>query len=299
MLDRARKAGETIPGFSHEDIRNSYSALVQTIVHEFRRKLAGIDFTSSPFPVFIDELIKKRHGGGTDDDQKADPFSVISLNWDTIPDYLLNTRGSVGGRKVVLDYGCYDYDLDNRSNHIPSIRRKGQGLFNIKLLKLHGSLNWVVCSCCGRLFSHNDDAQPPVAPLTPPPTCRFCGGVELENVVITPTLMKDLAQNQLRNIWHNAFLDLQDCGRIVFVGYSFPMADFEFRYILLKSILGKQFLKIRVVLFPPDPCDGETLWRREEVQQRYSQFFGSNRDIDFKFLDSAQFMRDPNLLWDW
>jgi hypothetical protein len=299
MLDRARKTGETIRGFSHQDIQDSYKSLVQTIVQEFRRPLTDMDFTSSPFPAFVDELIKKRHGNGSNDDQESDEFSIVSLNWDTILDHLLNTRGTTGDRKVVLDYGCYDYDLNNQPDHIPSIRRKGEGLFNIKLLKLHGSLNWVVCSCCGRLFSDNDDAQPPVAPLTPTPTCRFCSDVELENVVITPTLMKELAQNQLRNIWHNAFLVLQDCDRIVFVGYSFPMADFEFRYILLKSILGKQSLKIRVVLFPSDPCDGQALWRRDEVQQRYSQFFGSNRDIKFKFLDSAQFMCDPDLLWNW
>jgi hypothetical protein len=297
MLDRARKAGETIKGFSHEEIRKSYAALVRTIVHEFQRKLNGFDFSGSPFVDFADELIAKRYADGSLIAQDADPFSLISLNWDTIPDYLINTRGCTSGRRVVLDYGCYDYDLEDSPGHLPSIRRKGQGLFNVKLLKLHGSLNWVVCSCCARLFSCNTGGSPPIASLAG--QCRYCGAVDLENVIITPTLMKDLAQNQVRNVWHNAYLDLQDCSRLVFVGYSFPMADFEFRYMLLKATLGNQFLKVRVVLFPPDPCTGEVLWRRNEVQNRYQQFFGANRDIEFKFMDSADFMRDPRLIWDW
>ena len=295
MLDRARVSGETISGFTHEDIWQSYKALIQTIIHEFNRKLSG--FTVGPYASFFQELILKRVASGTPQDQEADPFTIVTLNWDTIPDYLLNTLGT--NYKAVLDYGCYDYDLNSASDHIPSIRRKGAGLFNIKLLKLHGSLNWLLCSCCGRLFSVNQSGTtPPIAPLQS--KCSFChGDVELENVIITPTLIKNLAQHQIKHIWHNAFLDLQDSSRIVFVGYSFPMADFEFRYTLLKAITGNSLLKIRVILYPPDPCTGEKLWARNEIEERYSRFFGNLRDVDFKYMDSSDFMLDPQLIWDW
>jgi hypothetical protein len=295
MLDRARTRGETIQGFTHEEIWQSYRALIKTIVHEFRRKLLGFNAVGS-YQSFFEQLILKREANGTLDDQKADPFSVITLNWDTIPDHLLNTLSV--SKKVVLDYGCYDYDLNDTTGHIPSIRRKGTGLFNVKLLKLHGSLNWLACSCCSRLFSLNESGgNPPVAPLNA--KCRFCQGAELENVIVTPTLLKDLAQNQIKNIWHNAFLDLQACERIVFVGYSLPMADFEFRYTLLKAIIGNSLVKVRVVLFPPDPCAGEKLWARNEIKDRYSRFFGLARDLDFKYMDSSDFMLDPDLIWNW
>jgi hypothetical protein len=53
------------------------------------------------------------------------------------------------------------------------------------------------------------------------------------------------------------------------------------------------------VLFPSDPCRGKKLWAREEIKNRYSAFFGTNRDIDFKCMDSTDFMLDPKLIWNW
>ena len=41
---------------------------------------------------------------------------------------------------------------------------------------------------------------------------------------------------QIKNIWHNAYLDIAEAKKIIFIGYSFPMADFELRYLLKKAI---------------------------------------------------------------
>ena len=51
--------------------------------------------------------------------------------------------------------------------------------------------------------------------------------------------------------------------------------------------------------YPPDPCADKARWARDEIKSRYEAFFGSNRDIDFKCIDSTDFMLDPNLIWNW
>lgn len=130
--------------------------------------------------------------------------------------------------------------------------------------------------------------------------CRVCQDVDLENLILTPSLVKDISQTHLKMVWHNALMDLQEARRIVFVGYSFPLADFEFRCILLKAITGHEDIVVRVVLYPPDDLcrtDQDKL-KRDEVKERYANFFGQ-RDVDFKFMDAKDFMAEPSLAWEW
>jgi hypothetical protein len=271
--------------------------MIKAITQEFNNRLRGFDESKNKYSQFYEELIRRRVGVGDAKARKEDPFTIITLNWDTIPDFLIQKIGK--SYKAAVDYACYDYDLEGAKRHVPSLRLKSKGSFNIKLLKLHGSLNWLICTCCGRLFSTTKNwTWPPVAFLHDQ-KCRFCKTVDLENLIITPTLVKEISHTQLKNIWHNALIDLQEAGRIVFVGYSFPLADFEFRYVLLKAITGNPSVSIRAVLYPPDnSCNDEKRWERNLTEERYSNFFGY-RDIDFKYLDANDFMADTSLIWNW
>lgn len=104
MLDRARRSGDTIRGLNHMQIRDSYDALVHAIADEFNRKL--MDFDAAPYAPFFSELVSRRRGTGTPGDQGAEPFAVLTLNWDTIPDFMI--AASPHDSDVVVDYGCYD-----------------------------------------------------------------------------------------------------------------------------------------------------------------------------------------------
>ena len=228
----------------------------------------------------------------------SDPFAIVTLNWDTIPDFMIHQCGATNN--VVVDYACYNEALEGDADHVPSILRKSSGKLNVKLLKLHGSLNWLTCTCCGRLFSAAQKGDRPFASFPEFQKCRFCVDVKLENLIVTPTLVKDVGQTHLKMVWHNALIDLQESERIVFLGYSLPLADFEFRYVLLKAITGRDDIQVRVVLYPPD--DGrqtpERLWQRKAEEERYTNFFG-NRDIDFRYMDAVEFMAAPDSIWNW
>ena len=120
--------------------------------------------------------------------------------------------------------------------------------------------------------------------------------------------MKDLNNTHLRMTWHNALMDLQQAKRIIFIGYSFPLADFEFRYTLTKAIAGSNIprknKKIRAILYPPDKRikrktdDKRLKWERDAQEKRYSDFF-SQLNFDIKYMDALEFMQDPDLIWDW
>ena len=67
--------------------------------------------------------------------------------------------------------------------------------------------------------------------------------------------MKSLDNINIKNIWHNAYIDLSEADHIVFIGYSFPDADFEMRCLLKKAV--KSNVKVSVVLSSSD--DPETM----------------------------------------
>jgi len=295
VLDRAIRGREAIRGFAREQIESARAELVRGILALFAERLAAFD--ERPYRAFFEEVVARRLGDGSPAAQSADPFSIISLNWDTIPDWLVDRYGTQRG--VAVDYACYDDAAPGSPHHVPSLMLKAKGCFNVKLLKLHGSVNWLLCPSCSRLYSiRGGDEGPPRLDAEERVECAHCEGVETEALIVTPTLLKDLRPVHLASVWHQAMVDLQEARRIVFVGYSFPTSDFELRYVLLKALTGRQRPAVRVVLYPPDEkCDPRRKVLRELKEERYRSFFG--RDVEFAFVDAETFLERADLAWEW
>ena len=51
-----------------------------------------------------------------------------------------------------------------------------------------------------------------------------------------PTFLKDLSNFQVKLIWQNAGVEIMEARRLVFVGYSLPQADFEFRQLISRMV---------------------------------------------------------------
>jgi NAD-dependent SIR2 family protein deacetylase len=236
-------------------------------------------------------------------DQDKDPFSIITLNWDTLLDNHLYdackkyTLDNDNLPKAFPDYCCYNYDTNGE---LPSTLLKVSGKYNIKLMKLHGSINWLLCTNCGRLltdYRYNISLQG-MGKAHSLVHCKQCEknnkNYGLKNVIITPTFLKDLNNLQLKNIWHNAYLDLSEASEVIFLGYSFPDADFELRYILKKAL--KSNVKIKVILHPSDDpknlnkklnclnkSDKKCILNKLVYPEiRYKNFF-KNHDISFNY----------------
>ena len=89
--------------------------------------------------------------------------------------------------------------------------------------------------------------------------CPVCGqektphGASMQPELITPTMMKSLSNQLYTNLWSSAAQELRDATHIIFVGYSLPIADFEFRYMLQKNVTSSA--KIDVILTPSSNPD--------------------------------------------
>jgi NAD-dependent SIR2 family protein deacetylase len=117
---------------------------------------------------------------------------------------------------------------------------------------MHGSLAWLECPKCSRIFT--DFSREIAADEYSELQCPCCKNINLiagedpilRSLIITPTFLKSLDNINIKNIWHNAFIDISEADFLVFIGYSFPDADFEMRCLLKKAV--KNSASITVVL---------------------------------------------------
>jgi len=200
--------------------------------------------------------------------------SIITTNWDTICEQIYESEGIK-----------YDNCLSCDSYYEKNISR-----VNPKIAKIHGSINWFSCSNCDSLIIKPNGKETELLLSDKKVTCAKCKAKQKKNdilfipEIITPTMVKQFTKQMYINIWQNAQYLLKNANHIIFVGYSMPLADFEFRFILTKYI--SQNTKIHVVLHESDKKEpGE---RRETPEDRYRCAFPKN-DISFHYNGFTEF----------
>jgi hypothetical protein len=178
-------------------------------------------------------------------------LSIITLNWDIVAE---KYAVSAGTRKFC--YGCGERDLSGLL-----VGERG-----IPILKLHGSSNSIYCNCCRTVFCVAADEtelykaaldlklylEPEDFEIFGAPrevseslqqfmernrTCVICNG-KVAVRIATFSYRKDLSVPYFQASWDRAGLALREAEHWLFIGYSMPEADFEFRHLLKSSQLA-------------------------------------------------------------
>ena len=82
----------------------------------------------------------------------GDRASVLSLNWDSvIEDAAFALIRALGAEGIFdVNFGCDTCALTSPSAHSPSLTQAARGVRSLEVLKLHGSINWLLCPNCRR-----------------------------------------------------------------------------------------------------------------------------------------------------
>lgn len=230
--------------------------------------------------------------------EKSDNVAVITTNWDIMLDNMVHSIMSKETRPKglpfsgVVDYCCYISSLDKNDDSIkPGLYAIGKGRYNTKILKLHGSLNWMQCPRCQRLYVKFYEKWNG-GYIFDKKYCRHCDsnfGVKgeesnlLTTNLIMPTFLKNLNNIQNKLIWQNAGIELSEANKVVFLGYSLPQADFEFKQLLSRMI--RKDAKIEAVLVEndnPNKFKDNDSSKYQTAGYRYQNFF-SGRDIKIHY----------------
>jgi hypothetical protein len=198
---------------------------------------------------------------------------VLDFNYDLLLDNALDSEKKLSdsGYYFRFDYVMNDEVWDNVSEE------KSQ----IELLKLHGSLNWLRCSSCGRFLlirsSKKDksyweklrDCRNLGASTIKCPKCasRVSDIYELERIIIPPTLAKSYDMLEIRNVWRHASM-LTDIDRIITIGYRFSEQDAAVDMLLRHMLEHGSFKKkISIQVVNTNP---------EEVNLRLKSIFSAS-----------------------
>jgi len=298
LLDQAIAEHSTVAGYGIVelmDIRDIWVRAILFCLHKCSEQ--HLAQPASIYVRFASWLIRQRLKAGLD----GDPFSVICLNWDSLLEdslfHVIREANALG--RFDVDYCVYTTPLDPNPAvcpHVPSPKQRASGIYNIKILKLHGSATWLRCPNSGLIYTGLGMTTPASTlyvmersspfmtayPNIPAPAAE----VPLEPHIIAPTYSKVFDLPHIKTTWHNAFIELREANEVIFIGYSLPDADYHFRALLLRAIRGTT--RIRVFLGPrSDPSLYSSAAERENLPYvRYRRLFGDAVDFNYGGFES-------------
>lgn len=211
----------------------------------------------------------------------SDSHQFVSLNWDVV----LESCFVELERPFAPFYSKEIKRAHIENNVLTEIEAAPEQML---VSKMHGSINWLYCDCCRRTFAVPTNKVGSLAyqvlkpeevrELFPKDThtrliCTRCRDVDLSVRLATFSYQKAMRTTMFESAWLEAEKALRRAGKWIFIGYSLPAADFEFKYLLKRIQLARSKQpKIQVVTKSDDLSDGTIL--------RYKRLFG-DRNIEF------------------
>jgi hypothetical protein len=188
--------------------------------------------------------------------------SVLTFNWDLLLDEPFTTIASE--KPHLENFIGTRYSSSNAAGGNPE---RGLGLY----LKLHGSLNWFLCTNAKCKFASEIQVDPDIhycllraAGLraesdiwTVDLRCSYCGSAT-EPLIVPPLVRKPITDNTIiRSIWGLARNKLEFAKRMVVIGFSVAPTDFFVHWLLRSAVLSKPSMDVFVVNPLNDPkADG-------------------------------------------
>ena len=195
------------------------------------------------------------------------------------------------GPPLQLGFITFNYDLAlDFALHWNNIRY-GYGLPGqlsqdvVPLLKLHGSINWGMCTKCQEIVPYpvgkaHFTLWPDIEYVrynlgSTLPSRKHCETpLPLPPVIVPPTWNKTAYHGQLSSVWRHAARVLSEAENVFVIGYSLSETDSFFRYLFALGSESKARIK-RFWVFDPDPT--------ESVERRFREMIGRGIENRFQF----------------
>lgn len=208
--------------------------------------------------------------------------TFISANYDIHIDNAI-ANFYTNENQLMLDYGVEFTNFKHKTSWKKPIGS------NIKLYKIHGSLNWLYCPICNsltltpyeggvmRLLKNINEAR-----------CLGCDELTIP-IIIPPTYFKDMSNIFISTVWNEVEKQLRETDILVFCGYSFPDADIHIKYMLKRIQTSRNKDPLKILVFNNHKNkQKESLMKEEE---RYKRFLGY--DVIFTNASFQEFSSNP------
>jgi hypothetical protein len=275
LLDLSANTGHHLgPNYSAAELRTVRRALIVRLIRMLQQKFNRGKGAAGAKWVALSEFF---------DRLELTEVAMLSLNWDCVIENSLEARKRVS----LIDYGNGAVRARFVGKDV-KLSESRPGPF--QLLKPHGSINWLYCDACRKLlwFETKDIEQIAQTLFKEKdwqnvdlkmengefrklrdPICPVCGSHALGTRLATFSYRKALDFPMYAATWRQAETLLRDARTWIFIGYSMPAADFEFKYLLKRVELSRK-KKPDIVVITAGGDAGTTV-------ARYTNFFGVGR----------------------
>lgn len=182
--------------------------------------------------------------------------SIVTLNYDTLfedsfPEFfVLNYYYNFCYELINYDYEYLSPESWFINPLKPLLTPSGSTPHVLKLMKLHGSLNWLYCNVCNSLMvklSNKETLLQSILESTHSTTtdsnkCPRDGSV-MRALITPPAYKKDLSHPVITRLLIEAGHEVRAAKKVVFIGYSMPEAD-----VHIKAILTRENLKNKEIV---------------------------------------------------
>lgn len=219
--------------------------------------------------------------------------AFICTNWDTVVE---DFSGQVLGVDS-FKYGCGAKAASLKGDlEIKELGSAASKVLNVN--KMHGSVNWLYCDNCRHVFWLNPKETLKLAGQLLSPKelesidgikrehkepwswlCSRCGAHPLGTRLATFSFIKALDFPMFQKSWFAAERILRKAKKWIFIGYSLPAADYEFKYLLKRLQLARKKEPSIFVVTGGEGADSTYL--------NYERFFGRSIKRDETFFDEG------------
>jgi hypothetical protein len=248
---------------SSKEIAGAYTALIdiyRRVISETTDWMNEDGYTGGPVGRLVAHVVKE-----------SGAVTLLTFNQDLV------LENEIYKRAKIQPLWCVEHGYGAFSDHIELMGTQAIPVFpehtegcdggkRLRILKLHGSLNWQV-RMNGRQPSPkvlSGETKPPPVQLSRrrkiPAQLRFAktsgrgrSKWYMWPVIIPPVYNKQaLIQRFIPQVWEDAETALMQCKRLIFFGYSLPPADIEAEKLFQRSIYANEELDTLDVV-NPDP----------------------------------------------
>jgi hypothetical protein len=211
--------------------------------------------------------------------QSTEPLDVITTNWDMLSDEVVGRAAEVDAlSELYWNNEDMAVRIDFGFGWACRVRGRRPQLFSrpvkprARLLKLHGSTNWLKCPLCDTVYIDPRGPNWHQAYRHGNSTNRcHCSETRLEVQIVSPSFVREMREPNLLAVWKLALDALRAADDWLIVGYSFPDEDLAVRALFTRAYASHGTLTAH-----DRPPTVNVVQMGSDAFNRYDAFFDSS-----------------------